>query len=139
MRVTVDKDYPSDVELLKTYFNMKYFMGREPEVRVSKSGKGYHFIVRRLRISFETSLHLRQFFGDDETRVFLDEIGYGKPRQVLFLPLLRLTHPNFLLDPQDQPLRIPTHKIKKLLYSRRRDKYIGDGNGHTFTRTSEKS
>jgi len=134
MRVTVDKDYPSDVELLKTYYNMKYFMGKEPEVRVSKSGQGYHFIVRRLRISFETSLHLRRFFGDDGTRVFLDEIGYGKPRQVLFLPLLRLTHPNFLLDPQDQPLKTPVHRVKKLLYSRKRHKYIGGWNDNNSKR-----
>ncbi|MHA1721775.1 MAG: hypothetical protein ACTSXW_01735 [Candidatus Baldrarchaeia archaeon] len=119
MRVTVDKDYPSDLELLKTYFNMKFFTGKEPEVRISKSGRGYHFIVRGLRISFETSLHLRRFLGDDETRVLLDEIGYGKPRQVLFLPLFRLTHPNFLLDPQDQPLRTPIHKVKKLSHSKK--------------------
>jgi len=103
MRVTVDKDNPTVLELMKTYFNMKYLFGKEPELRVSKSGGlNHHFVVRGLKISFLDSLNLRRFLGDDLNRIHLDEIGVGKPRQVLFIPFEYLTHPDFLSMPFKQ-------------------------------------
>lgn len=84
MRVTVDQDVPSEFQLLKTYFNMKALAGRVECARISSGGEGYHFIVRGLPISFETSLILRRLLGDDVVRIGFDEEPSGKPRQVLY-------------------------------------------------------
>jgi len=83
MRVTIDLDEPSEFALLKAYFNIKALNGGA-EARISASGEGYHFIVRGLPISFETSLRLRRLLGDDTTRIMFDEEESGKPKQVLY-------------------------------------------------------
>ena len=119
-RLSVDFDEKNDLKLMKKYFEMEHVLNRIPEVRISKSGTGYHFIVRKLKLTPEQLQFLREYFGDDPNRIYLDSIGLGKPRQVLFLPMFKLTHPDFLSIPQDQPSRQTLHKIhKKLLHQRK--------------------
>lgn len=83
MRVTVDLDNPSQLQLLKTYFNMKQL--GEVEVCISSSGKGYHLIVSGLPLTFQKALELRRLLTDDNNRIWFDEYGHkNKPKQVLF-------------------------------------------------------
>jgi len=82
MRVTVDLDYPSRLQVMKSYFNMKAF--GEVEASRSAGGKGYHFVIYGLPISFKGSLRLRRCFGDDLARIGFDEKQTMKPKQVLY-------------------------------------------------------
>jgi hypothetical protein len=83
MRVTVDLDKCGYLRLLMTYFNARYLTGREPEIRRSASGRGYHLIVRGLRTTWDGCFVLRRLLGDDGTRVLFDEASV-RPRQVLW-------------------------------------------------------
>lgn len=83
MRVTVDLDYPSQFQLLKTYFNMKQ-LGCV-EICESSGGKGYHLIVNGLPITPQQSIELRRWLGDDQNRIHFDEHTHKhKPKQILF-------------------------------------------------------
>ena len=85
MRVTIDVD-GSELEALVKLLNLMHYtrMFRRAKYELYKTGKGYHIIARDLPITFEQSLLLRMMVGDDETRIMLDEIHEGKPKQVLF-------------------------------------------------------
>lgn len=83
MRVTVDKDLPcSELEILRTYFNMKHVCGVD-EIRRS-SGNGFHFIKRGLPISYDGSLAIRALLGECETRLRFDGEKNFKPKQILW-------------------------------------------------------
>jgi hypothetical protein len=83
MRLTVDLDNPSELQLLKTYFNCKRY--GIVEVCISSGGKGYHMIVSGLKLTLKQVIELRRTLGDDENRIFFDEMGLTyKPKQVLF-------------------------------------------------------
>jgi len=87
MRVTIDLDEPSELMKLKTLFNLIYFTGRTPEVKISSSGKGLHYIVRGLKITYNESLILRMICNDDINRVRFDTqplYSRFKPRQILW-------------------------------------------------------
>lgn len=74
--VTIDLDYPTDFELLKTYYNMRHFFGN---VRFRKSSrKGYHFVSEVDSITHEEVLTLRTALGDDLNRIMMDTIRSGK-------------------------------------------------------------
>ncbi len=79
----MDKDYPSALDLLTTYFNLKQ-CGRPVEIRRSASGRGYHMIVRGLPISYEDSLRIRRTLGECKNRLRFDEEVNHKPRQILW-------------------------------------------------------
>ena len=84
MRITVDLDYPSQLQLLKTYFNMKT-MGIV-EIAESSGGKGYHLIVSGLPLSFQQAIEIRRWLGDDQQRIKFDlqHKNQSKPKQILF-------------------------------------------------------
>ncbi len=74
--VTIDLDYPDELELLKTYYNMRHFFGN---VRFRKSStKGYHFVSEVDSITDEQVLTLRTALGDDLNRITMDTIRNGK-------------------------------------------------------------
>lgn len=101
MRVTVDVDGASVLRLLMVYFNLRYATGKEPEVRVSRSGRSgnRHFIVRGVIAGEEDVYTLRRWLGDDPRRIWIDESSVGKPKQVLFMCQEVLTQPDFLSPP----------------------------------------
>lgn len=85
MRVTVDKDYVSEFERLKTYFNLRHICrGRVTSINISADDDGVHLIGYGLPISFEQSLELRRLLGDDPARIGFDESRISKPKQVLW-------------------------------------------------------
>jgi len=78
-KLGVDLDRPSGLQLLKTYFNGRYFYG-EPEIYRTKNG--YHFVFPT-----ETSIEARLGLGDDKRRLELSELrSYlsGEVDDVLF-------------------------------------------------------
>ena len=87
MRVTVDVDYPTELGLLKAYYNMKYLArgGTAFDARISAHEDGIHMIVYGLPITFEQSLMLRELMVDDPVRRKFDEDPQGKPTQVLYV------------------------------------------------------
>jgi len=83
MRITVDLDYPSELQKLKTYLRMKN-MGIV-EVCESSGGNGFHMIISGLNLTLQEVIELRRWLGDDTGRIYFDELGYQfKPKQVLF-------------------------------------------------------
>ena len=82
MRVTVDLDYPSELQFLKVFFTLKLFTNI---IEVFRTKKGYHLQAYDFPELTEGELYeFRRFLGDDENRVFFDEELHGKPEQVLF-------------------------------------------------------
>lgn len=82
MRITIDID--DETKAWEAYCKLKKYTKREPEVYLSSSGHGYHFIVRDMNISFDDSIIIRELCGDDPIRVRLDKITTYKPVQVLW-------------------------------------------------------
>ena len=81
-RVTVDLDYPSELQFLRTFFALKQFT---KVIEVFRTRKGYHFQAYDFPKMSEKELYeFRRVLGDDENRVFFDEELHGKPEQVLF-------------------------------------------------------
>ena len=82
MRVTVDLDYPSELQFLKVFFTLKLFTNI---IEAFRTRKGYHLQAYNLPKMSEKELYeFRRFLGDDENRVYFDEKLHGKPEQVLF-------------------------------------------------------
>jgi len=83
MRVTIDVDKKKLAMEILTKGIEK--LGRVPdEIRISASGKGFHYIWNSLDVSFEDSLQLREEIGDDPNRVRIDRACGLKPQQVLW-------------------------------------------------------
>lgn len=82
MRITLDLDEPSELKLLKAYYNLRQF--GNVEVRRSSSGRGYHMIVRGLPISYDASLLIRAMLGECKTRLRFDSEKNMKPKQILW-------------------------------------------------------
>lgn len=82
MRITLDLDEPSQLKLLKAYYNLRRF--GNVEIRRSASGRGYHMIVRGLQISYEDSLTIRAMLGECETRLRFDSEKNKKMKQILW-------------------------------------------------------
>jgi len=114
MRVTLDLDHVSELETLKTYLRMKR-MGRV-EAELSARRKGPHLIVSGLPITFQESIELRRWLGDDTARIDFDEYLYEyKTKQVLFTKkgkdvVVPLDEKNFLCLPFCS--RLPARKRK---------------------------
>lgn len=58
--------------------------GKAPEIRVSAMGRGYGFIVRGLKITFEHALWIRRKCGDDPTHIRFDAETNRKPKSILW-------------------------------------------------------
>jgi hypothetical protein len=84
VRLTLDVDAPSELNLLKTYFNVKAIFGRIDEIRRSSRGHGYHIIVRHTNLNFRQILRLRHLLNDDEQRLKFDEEADMKPKNLMF-------------------------------------------------------
>lgn len=82
VRVTVDCD--DQTQGWKSYNKLIKHTGKKPIVYLSPSGRGFHFIVRDLKISFEESLRLRELCGDDKNRIWIDKNTQHKPKQILW-------------------------------------------------------
>lgn len=82
MRVTVDLDEPSELQLLKAYFNLRYYC---PVVNIERSPnlKGYHLEGWEVRNRAEEDV-LRRMCGDDPHRLRFDEESPLKPKRILF-------------------------------------------------------
>lgn len=83
MRVTIDID--DETKAWESYCKLKEYTGKEPEVYLSSSGHGYHFIVHDMKISFDESLIIRELCGDDPIRIRLDKVTCYKPKAVLWI------------------------------------------------------
>lgn len=84
MRVTIDLDSRRPLDLLRTYYNLRYATGQEPAVWES-SRKGYHLAAYGAGGTWEDVLRLREILGDDYRRIALDELLAGiKPKQILW-------------------------------------------------------
>jgi len=76
MRVGVDLDRVSFLELLKTYFNARYVCGR---VKVYRTRHGFHLrLVFDAPVPPEKKIELRRALGDDPMRLALDEVRLAK-------------------------------------------------------------
>jgi len=83
LRVTLDLDAPTELGLLKAFYNLQRF--GEVELRESSGGHGgYHMICRGLPISYEDSLRIRETLGDDSMRLRFDEEKNHKPKSILW-------------------------------------------------------
>jgi hypothetical protein len=80
----LDVDAPSELNLLKTYFNTRHIFGRIDEIRRSSRGHGYHIIVRHTNLNFRQILRLRHLLNDDEQRLKFDAEADKKPKSILF-------------------------------------------------------
>ena len=65
MKLGIDLDKPNGLQLLKTYFNGRYFYG---EPAIYKTKNGYHF-----EFNVETSIEARVGLKDDDKRIQLSE------------------------------------------------------------------
>jgi hypothetical protein len=87
-RLAIDLDQVSQLQLLKTFYNLAYFTDKlEAFFTSMENGKeNYHVIAYSLpRLSREKELEFRLQFGDDPYRVYLDSRLLNKPKQVLFV------------------------------------------------------
>ena len=82
MRVTVDLDSPSQLKLLKVYYNLRRF--GDVEIRRSAGGQGYHLLVYNLSITYDDSLKIRAMLGECETRLKFDSEKNLKMKQILW-------------------------------------------------------
>ena len=78
----MDLDFPSELQRLSTYFNLKRF--GDVEVRKSSTGKGNHMIVRGIPITYEDSLRIRAMLGECPNRLRFDSEDNHKPKQILW-------------------------------------------------------
>lgn len=70
-RIGLDVDNPSQLRLLKTFFNAHYFFPNE-RIEVTETGRGFHFRIFRghtLKQNFE----VRRALLDDPVRLSYDE------------------------------------------------------------------
>jgi len=84
MRVTVDLDTLKRKRLGKVFRRLIKLTGKVPEVRRSSGGKGYHLVVRGLKISYLESIWIRYRCGDDMRRIMFDTEAVKKPKQILW-------------------------------------------------------
>lgn len=87
VRLSLDLDGVSQLNLLKAYFNLRYFT-RDIEVfftSVENGKENYHIIAYDLPdLPFDKLCEFRAMYGDDIYRIYLDQRLESKPKQVLF-------------------------------------------------------
>ncbi|MEM2281268.1 MAG: hypothetical protein QXZ68_04695 [Candidatus Bathyarchaeia archaeon] len=88
MRVALDLDRVSQLQLLKVYFWLRQFTDNI-EVFISSvdddGGEHYHVIAYDLPETSESFFYeLRAALGDDPARIWIDQHYKGKVKQVLF-------------------------------------------------------
>jgi hypothetical protein len=71
-RVGVDLDHPSQLQLLKSYFNAKAFF-LHSQIEVTETGHGFHIRIYHACPSIEKNLDARRNLGDDPNRLMFDE------------------------------------------------------------------
>jgi len=85
MRVTIDLDSKSNFKFMWTLIKGLALIRKPPEmIRLSASGRGYHFIWRGLNITQEQAYLYRRIIGDDKNRIRLDKLSTKRVKQVLF-------------------------------------------------------
>ena len=87
MRLSIDLDGVSQLNLLKAYFTLRRFNDKiELFITSVENGKeNYHISAYDLSdIPKNLQYELRAMLGDDEYRIWLDERLHGKPEMVLF-------------------------------------------------------
>ena len=83
MRLAVDLDAPSELELLRRYLNLRGVAetyGSGFQARRSSGGRGYHLVA----YGVDAGLWDRAAYGDDPGRIHFDEVEPGKPPNVLY-------------------------------------------------------
>ncbi len=75
LRIGVDLDRPSRLQLLKTWFNACYFFS---EVEVKATENGYHFRIRIIN-TVDENIHVRRNLSDDPGRLRFDEVRRQNP------------------------------------------------------------
>ena len=76
-RVGVDLDKPTRLELLRVYFNARYFFPKT-KVEVKQTKKGYHIRIHKQH-KLEQNLDVRRVLLDDPVRIKFDEMRMVKP------------------------------------------------------------
>jgi hypothetical protein len=71
-RIGVDLDRPSELQLLKAYFNAKAFF-RHNRVEIKATGHGFHIRIYRKCPSITKNMDVRRNLGDDPNRLWFDE------------------------------------------------------------------
>ena len=87
MRLSIDLDQVSQLNLLKAYFTLRRFTDKiEAFITSVEDGKeNYHISAYDLpHVPDRLQYELRAMLGDDEYRIWLDERLHGKPEMVLF-------------------------------------------------------
>jgi len=83
VRITLDIDDRSVRNVKKVIKRVEKFLGKKPdEIYVTR--KGFHLVIKGLKISFWESLVWRALLGDDPYRVIYDMRCETKPKQILF-------------------------------------------------------
>jgi len=93
MRLSIDLDGVSQLNLLKTYFYLRRFTNKiEVFITSVENGKeNYHISAYDLPdIPEKLQYELRAMLGDDPFRVWLDERLHKKPEMVLFTRRVKL-------------------------------------------------
>ena len=68
----IDLDRPSQLQLLRSYFNAKAFFPHS-RIEVTETGHGFHIRIYRTCPSIEKNLDVRRNLGDDPNRLMFDE------------------------------------------------------------------
>ena len=87
MRLSIDLDQVSQLNLLKAYFTLRSFTNKiEAFITSVENGKeNYHITAIGLPdIPEKIQYEIRAALGDDEYRIWLDERLHKKPEMVLF-------------------------------------------------------
>lgn len=84
MRVVIEIDSLEKKRARKIARRLYSLTGKEPEIRISPTGRGYHFIVRGLQISKEQALEIRRKCSDDPMHIRFDMEAKGKPWGILW-------------------------------------------------------
>jgi len=73
-KIGIDLDSPSQLQLLKTYFNAKHmFPDKKIEIYRSANGEGYHIIIHGVK----STLKVREMLGDCKDRMMYSEKRSG--------------------------------------------------------------
>jgi len=75
-------------DALRAYLNAKHLFP-DADVRLYRTRKGYHVVIRGVNVDAWTALEIRRYLGDDPERLYISEVRakiHGKPpKDILFV------------------------------------------------------
>jgi len=123
-RFGVDLDNCTRVELLRVFFNARYYFP-DAEVDVKKTRKGYHLRIYKSH-RLEQNLDVRRALLDDPTRIKFDEMRIMHPELHSWIDtLFQCKRQNGKVISREEPCNIFAEAFATQLPSRKPSSFLG--------------